>query len=477
MGQSVSQSVTHADDCHGQVKVRLFLGLLGLLGHQVVTRGPMDGVEFHPLDFSQRPEEHRRLDVILHKLSEDIMFRDVQPEGAARLSWIEAYLDRNPKTAILDPIDRVSNCINRVTTLKLLEEAYRRHGAAGGMPRPPRFMVLGDHEPSDPGTDDGMVPRSGLAFPVICKPVQACGTRGSHTMVVVLDQAGMSSLTPPVVVQECRNHGAKLFKVCVLGDEVRVHERPSLPDLPQGLTGSFAFDSQKPYPTLEEASLAESAAARARSGRLQGQSPTAGNRATTGPNGDPSTPASSSEEVPEQRRQANGERSGKSSKAPLPQLKGVRDTDSDTRQASACTSTGAAAPVSTTTTPSSSSSSQQPSKTNLSPSPAVAPEAAAVAAAAATLPVARAYPPFLPLEEAELAARRMRETFGLSLFGFDLIVDRATGQTFVIDVNYFPSFKDLADFPQVLRRRLKEVVATAGRRSGAEDLPSKERAD
>lgn len=44
--------------------------------------------------------------------------RDVQPEGDARLSWIEAYLDRNPKTAILDPIDRVSNCINRVTTLK-----------------------------------------------------------------------------------------------------------------------------------------------------------------------------------------------------------------------------------------------------------------------------------------------------------------------------------------------------------------------
>lgn len=32
-------------------------------------------------------------------------------------------------------------------------------------------------------------------------------------MVVVLDQAGMTALPPPVVVQECRNHGAKLFKV------------------------------------------------------------------------------------------------------------------------------------------------------------------------------------------------------------------------------------------------------------------------
>lgn len=43
------------------------------------------------------------------------------------------------------------------------------------MPRPPRFMVLEDHKPSDPGADGGIVPRNGLAFPVICKPVEACG--------------------------------------------------------------------------------------------------------------------------------------------------------------------------------------------------------------------------------------------------------------------------------------------------------------
>lgn len=37
-----------------------------------------------------------------------------------------------------------------------------------------------------------------------------------------------------------------------MGDDVRVHERPSLPDLPPGLKGSFSFDSQRPYPTLAE---------------------------------------------------------------------------------------------------------------------------------------------------------------------------------------------------------------------------------
>ena len=50
----------------------------------------------------------------------------------------------------------------------------------------------------------------------------------------------------------------------------------------------------------------------------------------------------------------------------------------------------------------------------------------------------------------------MREAFGLSIFGFDLIVDGLTGEALVIDVNYFPSFKDLEDFPQV--RRSSEIA-------------------
>lgn len=45
--------------------------------------------------------------------------RGVRPEGDARISWIEAYLAGNPGTVIVDPVDRVANCINRVTTLEV----------------------------------------------------------------------------------------------------------------------------------------------------------------------------------------------------------------------------------------------------------------------------------------------------------------------------------------------------------------------
>lgn len=43
---------------------------------QVMDSGAGDArVEFLPLDFSLRPDDHPHVDVILHKLSDDIMFR------------------------------------------------------------------------------------------------------------------------------------------------------------------------------------------------------------------------------------------------------------------------------------------------------------------------------------------------------------------------------------------------------------------
>lgn len=50
---------------------------------------------------------------------------------------------------------------------------------------------------------------------------------------------------------------------------------------------------------------------------------------------------------------------------------------------------------------------------------------------------------------------RIREALGLSLFGFDVIVSDATQELYVIDVNYFPSYKELDDFSSALRQHIK----------------------
>ncbi|CAM9823048.1 unnamed protein product [Pylaiella littoralis] len=521
---------------------------------EVMNGRPIDGVEFHPLDFSQRPDQHRRVDVILHKLSEDIMFRDARPEGSARMLWIEAYLSEHPDTVILDPLDRVAKCINRITTLEVLEEAYRRHGAEGGMPRPPRFVVLEKHESANPGTP-GVVPRNDLAFPVICKSVEACGTRGSHAMVVVLDEAGMLALTPPIVVQECRNHGAKIFKVCVVGDEVRVHERPSLPDLPQGLVGSFSFDSQKPYPTLDEVQAASAAASMAQTSAGPPQPPRNNKPHTHRARGDccdPSSPPSSTENQGTgdedgvlQRRQTSSRLSSSSSSSssvtavavaiaaeveatavaskaaaavaeasdgPAAVASKVESPPPPGQAAAGAARAGAevgasvapaaaaAAPPAPTAAAGASRGAAAPTAPPASgarkaamelksPPPSGAPSAAAAAAAAAASPpsaVAKqasaapvstttealtehlsppgSPPPAVTLEAARTAAARMKEAFGLSLFGFDLIIDGTTGEALVIDVNYFPSFKDLKDFPRLLRLLLLRQVAASPRK-------------
>ena len=110
----------------------------------------------------------------------------------------------------------------------------------------------------------------------------------------------------------------------------------------------------------------------------------------------------------------------------------------------------------------------------------------------------------LPLECFKQAAKLMREQFGLSLFGFDVIFTNedlnnlknyhsltsssssssATTNSsssnssnhksdftqqqqqppismYVIDVNYFPSYKEVADFPSRLRKFLKSTAAVA----------------
>jgi hypothetical protein len=83
--------------------------------------------------------------------------------------------------------------------------------------------------------------------------------------------------------------------------------------------------------------------------------------------------------------------------------------------------------------------------------------------------------PYAALFEESAAA--IRAEFGLSLFGFDAIVPRqgrcggsgsgdgASGVT-VIDVNYFPSYKEVRDFPARLRRFLASRSAAAARSTG-----------
>ncbi|CAN0300819.1 unnamed protein product [Discosporangium mesarthrocarpum] len=313
------------------------------------------------------------------------------------------------------------------------------------MPCPPHYMVLSPemlaacHSRKELAR---LVAKEGLSYPVICKPIQACGTRGSHTMLLIFDESGLADITAPIVVQEHCNHNAKLYKVCVVGDEVRVCERPSLPNLPPGLTGSFTFDSQKPYPTLEQvkaASAAHRTAAMAASTKVADCST---------PEAEPTIPP-----LPLGSAEGGGGRGGGGcSVRPRPQVPGVQGGGGGGGQG------GNSRELTTGVVPPELWKEQRGAAQVMGEGHDPRGERVAGASSAGAVVDGSGV---LTQEMACRAAERLREAFGLSIFGFDIIMESGSGDAMVIDVNYFPSFKDLEDFPGVLRRHLKAVAAKA----------------
>ncbi|KAE9004641.1 hypothetical protein PF011_g12365 [Phytophthora fragariae] len=54
--------------------------------------------------------------------------------------------------------------------------------------------------------------------------------------------------------------------------------------------------------------------------------------------------------------------------------------------------------------------------------------------------------------------KRLRDELKLTLFGFDVIVaDDGTQDLYVIDVNYFPSYRELDDLSAILRKHVKQL--------------------
>lgn len=217
----------------------------------------------------------------------------------------------------------------------------------------PNFTVLGERRhDDDEGGDTSPVMHQlhncGLSPPLMIKPLVAAGTKESHYMTILMSESGLQKLPPRCLIQEFVNHDAKLYKVYVLGQEVYVYERPSLPNLPCGdqLETEFDiidFDSQRPYPRLEDFGIIDKGE--------HNRAPEAGTE-------------------------------------PREQKKVIQVTSEEVR----------------------------------------------------------------PVVES------LRNAFGLELFGFDILLSADSNECLVVDVNYFPSYKEVPNFPGVLARYLSQRV-------------------
>eukprot|EP00522_Entomoneis_paludosa_P008976 CAMPEP_0172454482 /NCGR_PEP_ID=MMETSP1065-20121228/11458_1 /TAXON_ID=265537 /ORGANISM="Amphiprora paludosa, Strain CCMP125" /LENGTH=629 /DNA_ID=CAMNT_0013206821 /DNA_START=336 /DNA_END=2225 /DNA_ORIENTATION=- len=255
-------------------------------------------VSFVPLD-PEIPleEQHGGIDIILHKLTEDILLlsqlslqhedlKTVLQRDDAEKILSDLPLSQKDMAAIRrvhrlcqfqkqhgcylvdDPVC-VQKLMSRADIAHVLNQCLSSVSTSKGMTvRSPKYAVVMD---SNVGNDDscaetntaqaiiGAVNEAQLNFPIIVKPLTAAGTKASHAMAVVTNPSGLEQITDrvPCLLQEYVNHNAFLFKVYVLGDFVSVHKRRSLPNLPLGPAptsnnGVVQFDSQRPYPRLRD---------------------------------------------------------------------------------------------------------------------------------------------------------------------------------------------------------------------------------
>ena len=278
-------------------------------------------VSFVPLDpdLPLEGQHGAKVDVILHKLTEDILclskfsplypdlvtclgvlagdnlktfLKDLCPplpqdaqEAILRVHRLMRYQRKNPDCLLADDPRSVLTLMSRSAIAHALADCLVGVTSASGIPvSSPKFVVWDHHrnqvtkdanaEMSTMERDVTLtsteviaqrLDRANMSYPLIAKPLQAAGTKLSHHMTVLLNASSLEHIdTSSCLLQEYANHDAVLYKVYVLGNNVRVYQRPSLPNLPpldtfadEGKTTESRhspsyvdFDSQRPYPRL-----------------------------------------------------------------------------------------------------------------------------------------------------------------------------------------------------------------------------------
>jgi len=375
-------------------------------------------VSFVPLDpdFPLEEQHGAKMDIILHKLTEDILclsrysplYPDLVPslgstdeafeavleamnlendahEAIRRVHRLMQYQKRRPDCSLVDDPSKVLTLMSRSDIAHALSECLVGVSSKSGIPvSSPKFVVWDQQHKAKRDPIEllaQLLKNAKMSYPLIAKPLQAAGTKTSHYMTVLLNESSLKHIgASSCLLQEYANHDAVLYKVYVLGNNVRVYQRPSLPNLPplaiiatqksSGYSPSYVdFDSQRPYPRLSAFGVSEGSLPRRNS-----------------------------------------------------------------------------PPFLASLTTAHTSSSPSKSATTIGDNHTIA----------------------VTAEEVQPIVDTLMEAFGLELFGFDILItpgeSKEERQMLVVDVNYFPSYKEVSNFPSLLAQYLTQRAVDSRRR-------------
>lgn len=192
-----------------------------------------------------------------------------------RVHRLMQYHKKHPECALADDPAKVLTLMSRSDIAHALKGCLVGVTSESGLPvTSPKFVVW--EAPAGLSVEEQSLciaerlKKAQMSYPIIAKSLQAAGTKVSHLMTVLLNESSLEHIHgTPCLLQEYVNHDAVLYKVYVLGNNVRVYQRPSLPNLPEHFkiaaengdineSPSYVdFDSQRPYPRLSAFGLSE----------------------------------------------------------------------------------------------------------------------------------------------------------------------------------------------------------------------------
>ena len=398
-------------------------------------------VSFVPIELDKPLEEQHggKFDVILHKMTEDILclskmlqfstndvgkhwiHQDVKPldlvtptetmtrhqaRASRRIQRLREYKKIiNPSCVLVDPPSNILALMSRADMAEIMSSCLAGVTTKAGIPvRTPRFKVVNEDvelESADFDVLANEIDSAGFAYPLIAKPLTAAGTKSSHHMGIVLARDGLQRLKTPCLLQEYANHGETLFKVYVLGNSVWTFSRQSMPNLPLG--------EKEIIPTIEDRERTNS--------QMEIESNLSENDASPGSNKKRRCDSYVEFERPAGSRcyvEFNSQR-------PYPTISDFGKLHDAPRNKEHR--------FSPNPSPVMSSSSQEPRQQDDLNSP----------------PLENDLARFVTREEIEPVTNSLRAAFGLDLFGFDVLVKEGDNgkEILVVDVNYFPGYKEV----------------------------------
>ena len=172
------------------------------------------------------------------------MLQKVPASSPHKKEWderIEAYASSNPDAYVVDLPSAVRRVANRETMLDAVR-AVTSSAKSENVDLDSCVVRAPEQIVAVAGTEQqvrAQVDAASLRFPLLAKSMRADGSSDSHKVAIIHDEDGLAcvargavpGLKPPCVIQEYVNHGGCLFKVYVVGEDVTMTRRKSLPDL------------------------------------------------------------------------------------------------------------------------------------------------------------------------------------------------------------------------------------------------------